>query len=197
YGVLQRRDRGARRRPARGGARRAQRGGQVARPRAPLSRTVQPRSGLTARGPGRHDPPGRDAGRCHRPPAAGPPAAAVIGARQVEPRAGGAAPAPPAPTSERWGRRRDAAAHGQPGLAPAEAAGAPAQGPDAEPGRADPQLDGAPGARDARGAAAPDAEQLGRSEGLVRPLLYLLALGALQGESPQLDVSVDEDRVSV
>jgi oxygen tolerance protein BatD/SH3 domain-containing protein len=31
----------------------------------------------------------------------------------------------------------------------------------------------------------------------VRPLFYLLALTALQGERPQLDASVDEDRVSV
>ena len=31
----------------------------------------------------------------------------------------------------------------------------------------------------------------------MRPLLYLLALGALQGECPQLDASVDEDRISV
>ena len=31
----------------------------------------------------------------------------------------------------------------------------------------------------------------------MRALLYLLALATLQGEGPQLDASVDEDRVSV
>src|SRR6185295_13731661 len=89
-------------------------------------------------------------------------------------------------------------------------------GPVAESGGADPQLDGAAGAVDARGAAASHGRVLRRSEGLVSappgrtPWSRAFAVGlavafaagrvgpvAAQDDRPQLEASVDEDRVSV
>ncbi len=172
-------------------------------PGAPLSRALQPGPGRPARRAGRHAPartscsttPPTGCGRrccCSlRPHGPSGTSSSPSGAgRRLRRRV--AAGAAAAAAAER--RRRSRPSSGRP--SPSRRDCQP------EPGGADPQLDGAAGAADPRGAAAPHADRLGRrSEGLVSAAAPAPGRGlrwpAARASGPQLEASVDEDRVSV